>query len=85
MRENTSFYFVFVGWLIENPNWKVDNNGKEARCSLCHINLRAHHDGLVKHANTNGHKVKMASLNMNVQKNIKSFGKLTQAQATDRK
>lgn len=65
------------GWLTENPNWKMDADGKEARCSVCLINLRAHHDGLIKHANTKRHKDKMKNVNKNVQRSIENLSKST--------
>ncbi|KYN18889.1 Zinc finger MYM-type protein 1, partial [Trachymyrmex cornetzi] len=43
-------------------------------CSMCCVNLRAHHDGLVKHANSKMHRSKMQSVNRNIQKNIENLG-----------
>lgn len=66
---------TFLDWLQKNSNADSDLEFREARCKVCDISLRAHHQDLIKHANTERHEQNALKYNKSVQSTLQSKGK----------
>lgn len=64
------YHFYILKWLIRNPDSNELN--KEAYCNLCNTSLRAHKNGLKKHAETGIHQANASKFKR--QKKLASVG-----------
>lgn len=67
------YVVILLGWIRQAP--EIFAGRGEAFCKLCRVPLRAHKTDLMKHVNTNTHKQRDNSLNIEKQPALPSFGK----------